>query len=147
MTNFILLTALIISSYALSAQQDIETEIKNLEQMEVKAVLAKDTITLKKIWDENFIVHNPENKIVPAVANSTNRPVLNRPRSSFTRDVERITVNGDVVLSMGSETVGTAEGTTSLEQIVKRRYTNVWMKKSSGWKLVARHANIICPNK
>jgi ketosteroid isomerase-like protein len=30
-------------------------------------------------------------------------------------------------------------------QTVKRRYTNIWMKQSAGWKLVARHANVVCP--
>jgi ketosteroid isomerase-like protein len=143
MRNVKLLFAILICSCPSFAQQNVEDEIKNLEQMEVKAVLAKDTTTLKKLWDENYIVHNPENKIVPAVANSTNRPVLNRPRSSFTREVERITVNGDVALSMGSETVGTAENSSS-QKIINRRYTNVWMKKEGIWKLIARHANIIC---
>jgi ketosteroid isomerase-like protein len=30
------------------------------------------------------------------------------------------------------------------QQTVKRRYTNIWMKKDGNWKLVARHANVIC---
>lgn len=30
-------------------------------------------------------------------------------------------------------------------QTVKRRYTNIWMKQSAGWKLVARHASVVCP--
>lgn len=144
MKKHTLLFALLLCSGFLFAQQADEDEIKKLEQQEVSAVLAKDTITLKKLWDENYIVHNPENKIVPAVANSTNRPVLNRPRSSFTREVERITINGDVAISMGNETVGIPDGTSNEAQILKRRYTNVWMKKGGGWKLVARHANIIC---
>lgn len=29
-------------------------------------------------------------------------------------------------------------------QIIKRRFTNVWMKKKGSWLQIARHASIIC---
>jgi hypothetical protein len=31
------------------------------------------------------------------------------------------------------------------EQTVYRRYTHIWQKKEGIWKLLARHANRICP--
>jgi ketosteroid isomerase-like protein len=124
--------------------QAAEDEIRKLEQTEVQAILAKDTVTLKKLWDKNYVVHNPENKIVPASPNPFDRPVLQRARTSFTREVEHITLNGDIAISMGNETVVPAGDLPNAGQTVKRRYTNIWMKAGGSWKLVARHANIIC---
>lgn len=144
MRKLIIIIPLVLSVCYLNAQDNqTETEIRNLEQMEVKAVLAKDTVSLKKIWDKNYVVHNPENKIVLAVANSTSRPVLNRPRTSFTREVEHILVKGDVVISMGNETVVAPAELPNSDKTIKRRYTNIWMKVDNAWKLVARHANIV----
>ena len=124
--------------------KDIEAEIRKLEQREVQAVLAKDTITLKTIWDKDYIVNNPENKIVLAQPNSVNRPVLQNQRTSFTRVAEQILVNGDVVISMGNETLVPVGNIADAGQTVKRRYTHIWMKKGERWQLIARHANKIC---
>ena len=123
--------------------ENIEAEIKNLEQTEVKALQDKDTNTIKKLWDKDYIVNNPENKIVLAKPNPLDRPVMQKIRVSFTREVENVLVTGDIAISMGNETVVPADGSTH-GQTIRRRYTNIWMKKDGSWKLVARHANIIC---
>ena len=128
----------------LAQNQNIEEEIRKLEQMEVHAILSKDTVALKKLWDREYVVNNPNNQIVLAKANPVDRPVLNMPRTSFTRNVEHITVRGDIVFSMGSEIVVPAGDDPKSGQPVKRRYTNIWMKVNGDWRLVARHANVIC---
>jgi len=130
--------------YLYAQNKNIEEEIKKLEQMEVRAVLAKDTVALKKIWDKNFVVNSPANKVVLAKTNSVDRPVLKEQRTSFTREVEFITVRGDIVFSMGNETVVPTGDIPKSGQTVKRRYTNIWMKVDGEWKLVAPHANEIC---
>ena len=131
--------------YCLCAQDpNIENEIRSLEQTEVQAVLKKDTATLKQLWDKDYIVNNPENRIVLAKRNTVDRPVLQNQRVSFTREVEKILINGDIAISMGNETVIPAGDVPNSGQIVKRRYTNIWMKKDGQWKLVARHANKLC---
>lgn len=123
---------------------DIEAEIRKLEQIEVQAVLSRDTTTLLKLWDKNFIVNSPENVIVVAGKTTVDRPFLKKPRTSFTREVEKVTIRGAFAFSMGSETVVPAGDQPNSGQIVKRRYTNIWEKQDNGWKLVARHANVIC---
>lgn len=138
------LLCVICVQYVFAQQQDTATEIRKLEQMEVEAVLAKDTITLLKLWDKNYVVNAPDNKINFAGKNTLDRPVLRRSRANFTRDVEQIIIKGNTVLSMGSETVVPSDNQGNTQSIVKRRYTNVWMKQEGTWKLVARHANIIC---
>lgn len=127
--------------------KNIEQEIRALEQTEVKAVLEKDSAMLLKLWDKNFVVNNPENMVVFPGTTTLDRPVLRQPRGSFDRVVEHVIVRDDVVFSMGNETVGPLSKDNVSGPPIKRRYTHVWMKENDTWKLVARHANVICPNK
>ena len=61
-----------LSCACLYAQnQVIEAEIGKLEQIEVKALLSRNTTTLLKLWDRNFIVNSPENVIVLAGKTAT----------------------------------------------------------------------------
>jgi ketosteroid isomerase-like protein len=122
----------------------IQAEIRGLEQIEVKAVLEKDTVTLLKLWDKDYVVNAPSNKVVFSGKTAVDRPVMNMSRSSFTREVEQVIVRGDIVFSMGGETVVQTGDQPQAGKPVKRRYTNIWMKKDGSWKLVARHANVIC---
>jgi ketosteroid isomerase-like protein len=141
----LILLCTVLISPLFAQNHDIEAEIKLLEQMEVQAILKKDTVTLLKLWDADYVVNAPDNKINFAGRTTLDRPVLRRARTSFTREVEEIIVRENTVFSMGSETVTPSERQTGPQQIVKRRYTNIWMKKDGAWKLMARHANVICP--
>ena len=125
----------------------IENEIRALEQTEVKAVLEKDSAMLLKLWDKDYVVNSPDNVVVFPGKSKLDRPVLKRSKASFSRDVEQIIIKEDVVFSMGSETVIPASDDKLTGQTIKRRYTNIWMKRDGMWKLVARHANVICQNK
>ncbi len=124
--------------------KDIEAEIRRLEQVEAQAVVSKDTATLLKLWDKDYVVNSPQNKIVFAGKNAADRPVMQRMKASYTKEVEQIIIRGNFVFSMGGETIVPAGDDPQAGQIVKRRYTNIWEKQEGGWKLVARHANIIC---
>src|SRR5690349_5403080 len=107
------------------ADAETEREIRMLENQEVQAILAHDATTLERLWDKSLVVHNPEGRIVTAGASVRERPVLQNTRAGFVREVESIVVNGDLVFSMGSETVTSLSGTTKTEEVTKRRYTNV----------------------
>lgn len=139
------LSCLVCVCHVFAQEQDTESEIRKLEQMEVQAVLNKDTVTLLKLWDKDYFVNAPDNKINFAGKTTLDRPVLRSSRSSFSRDVEQIVIRGNTVFSMGSETVVPTANQPDSQQPVKRRYTNIWMKQDGSWKLVARHANVICP--
>jgi hypothetical protein len=145
MKTLLILVAIVLNSNSIFAQ-DAEAEIRRLEQMEVKAILEKDSATLLKIWDKEYTVNSPDNVIYFAGKTTLDRPVLKRARTTFTRNIEHITIKETFAFSMGSETVVpvTATGTG---EIVKRRFTNIWQKQTEGWKLVGRHANIICAKK
>ena len=127
----------------LSAQdRNVEAEIRNLEKTESEAVLKNDTITLSRLWDKNFVVNSPDNVVTVAGKSIGQRPVLQSKRTEFVREVEKIVIQEDLAISMGNETL-VREGFDAKNPI-KRRYTNIWLKKGGEWKLVARHANVIC---
>ena len=126
--------------------KQIEAQIRVLEQTEVRAILQKDSVTLLKLWDKDYVVNAPDNVIYSAGKTKLDRPVLKRSRTAFTREIEQIIIRGNTVISMGNETVTPAGDDMSAGKTVKRRYTNIWMKLDGNWKLVARHANIICKN-
>jgi len=119
----------------------VETEIERLEQMEVKAFLARDIRTLSKLWDPKYVVNNPDNKIVAGVP-PDERPGLQKPRTSFTREVEHLTVRDTLVISMGGETIVPADDEPHAGKTVHRRYTHIWERVAGEWKLIARHANV-----
>ena len=123
----------------------IEDEIRRLEQREVRALMARDATELRTLWDSAYIVNSPDNVVVEAKPDPTDRPVMKKARMSMTRAPEKITFRGDFAFAMGSETIVPGEGQPRAGQTVNRRYTNIWMKQSGGWKLVARHANVVCP--
>ncbi len=146
MKKFITLSTLVLY-FGFSYAQDTEAEIRVLEQTEVQAILKKDSATLLKLWDKNYTVNSPDNVVVIPGKSTLDRPVLKRARTSFTRDIEHIIIKGSFAISMGSETVVPLDDQSTPGQVVKRRFTNIWEKQAEGWKLVARHANVICkPN-
>ena len=147
MKKTILIIAISISLSIVNAQNNaaIEASIKELEQMSVKAILDSDTITLKKIWAPEFMVNTPRNDIAEnrdAVLNIQRTGLINY--SSFTRVIEKIQIQNDVVITMGYETFMPKENLPQAGQNLKRRFLNVWMKQKGEWRHVARQASIIC---
>ena len=47
--------------------------------------------------------------------------------------------DGDLVIVMGADAVRNA----AAEPTLHRRYSNVWRKEDSRWRLYLRHANVI----
>lgn len=145
MKEFTFITLLVSLSLTCHAQQTIVKKIAALETAEATAVLHHDTAALSKIWDVHFIVNAPINKVTP-----NRQKVLELVKnefisySSFTRNRESLLVAGDVVITMGSEVVVPSGNRPHRSQMIKRRYTHVWKKKNGEWKLIARHANVIC---
>ena len=146
MKTFCLLPVLIISCLSLQAQtSNIDSTIRALEKQEVKAVLQRDTSVLKGMWAPDYTVNSPMNGIQGGGKSTLDRPVLRRTNYlKFDRNIEKILVKGDVVISMGNELL-VEKGTNGQPgRTIKRRYTNTWMKQNNAWQLIARHANEIC---
>lgn len=136
-------------SVATNAQTNanIETTIRELEEVGVKGILNSDTVLLKQIWDPEFIVNTPRNDIAAdrnAVFKNQLAGLINY--SSFVRNIEKIEVQENVVITMGNEIFVSKTDIPGAKAgvPVKRRFTNVWMQKNGKWVQVARHASIIC---
>ena len=116
----------------------------DLEEREHTAMLNRDTVALDRYWADDFIVNTPANKIT-----LSKNELFHLVRigifsyTSFDMKIEQIFVKGDVVITMGSETVVPVVNHPKVGQAVNRRFTNIWMKEGSQWKLSARHANEI----
>lgn len=132
------------AGYVNAQNKEEETTIRNLEQMEVQAILSKDSATLLKLWDKDYLVNSADNVIYFAGKTTLDRPVLKSYRTTFTRDIEHISIKENFAFSMGSEKVVPVSDQTPTGQVVKRRFTNIWEKQEAGWRLVGRHANVIC---
>jgi hypothetical protein len=119
----------------------IETdEIRSLENLEMKAVTEGDTARLFQLWSSKLVVTNPDNSIKDFSAMKKdlmeNKPLEN----PFNRVIENITLNGNVAVVMGYETP-VVNSPKKTEEIISRRYTNIWMKDGNAWKLTARQAS------
>ena len=118
----------------------IEQEIRKLDAAHADAVLRGDHAALDKLWTEDFMVNNPFNEIDKADRIRTGAV----SDSSFVREPELVLIHGETVIVMGRETVVPKGNSPAAGQTINRRYTNIWMKRAGKWRLVARHANVIC---
>ena len=135
---------LIVAAQSQEPRSAEESAIRSLEEQERMAVLNGDIVALERLWAEQFIVNNPQNEI------SANRDaVLDRVRrglirySKFERRIEAIRFSEDIAIVMGSETVVPKNDDAGSNQAVHRRFTNIWRKTGTTWRVIARHANVI----
>jgi ketosteroid isomerase-like protein len=127
---------------AQSAKQKaaIEKEIRRLDRAHADAVLRGDLAAMDKIWTKDFRVNNPFNEIDNADRVRSGALTF----SSFVREPEAILIHGDSVIVMGHENLVPKGNSPDAGKTVNRRYTNIYMKRAGEWRLVARHANVIC---
>ena len=129
------------SAQSVKQKAKIEQEIRRLDLAHADAILRGDLAALDKLWTEDFKVNNPFNQIDRADRIRTGAVTY----SSFTREPETVLVHGDTVIVMGRELVVPKGNSPDAGETINRRYTNIWMKRSGRWRLVARHASVICP--
>jgi uncharacterized protein (TIGR02246 family) len=150
MKLILLITAVSIVAAGLAVGQDakqdaaLEQEIRKLDLAEAKAILQKDFQALDTLCAEDFTVNNPRGEISKgreAVKELIRSGVVNY--ASFVREIETVLIHENTVIVMGRETIVSAANTPQAGQAVRRRYTNIWMKRKGKWLLTARHANVI----
>jgi len=139
-------TVLVIGQSA-KQKNDREGEIRKIDLAEADAILRNDAAAAEAFYADDIVVNNPRYTI------TNGKPALmaliktgNIHYSSFVREIETITFQGETAIVMGKETVKPDGNAPGVGQTILRRYTNIWMKRNSKWLLTARHANIICTN-
>ena len=118
----------------------IEQEVRRLDLAHADAVLRGDLAAMDKLWTKDFKVNNPFNEVDKADRIRTGAVTY----SSFVREAESVLVHGDTVIVMGRETVVPKGDSSDAGRTINRRYTNIWMRREGRWRLVARHASVIC---
>ena len=135
------------SAQSAGSDGTVEGQIRKLEQQDAQAVLAGDLAAMESTWADEFTV-NSSNRITRGKAD-----VLKLIRAGnigtyamFVREVESVTVHHDVAVAMGMETVKRTSTAAPSDDVVRRRYMNVWTRRAGKWLLTARHANVVCEN-
>lgn len=120
-----------------------EIEIRKLDSTQKEAYFKKDTLALFKLFSPNVVVHGPSNKIenLEDLLVRIRRGGSNR--EYYERIVEKVTFADNIAIVMGNETTKPTGIADNAGKIVKRRFTNIWMKNEKGWQLVARQSTII----
>jgi ketosteroid isomerase-like protein len=133
------------SGQSVKQNDTLEQEIRKVDLAEADAILRGDIAALKNLLAEDFTVNNPRNEIAKGreevfalIRNGT----INY--SSFVREPEIVLFHGNTVVVMGLETIKLTGNAPGAGQTIRRRYTNIWMKKKGMWLLTARHASVIC---
>lgn len=126
------------------ATEEVEASVRRLDLAEADAVLRADFAAVERLWAKDMTVNNPFNQVV--------RSSMGRVRTgavtytSFVRNIESVQVHGDTAIAMGNEVVVPSGKSPGAGTTIRRRYTNIWMKRDGEWLLTARHANVVCPN-
>ena len=134
------LTAGLVSAQGGKRNDSIEREIRRLELAHADAVLRGDLAAMDKIWTKDFKVNNPFNEVDKADRIRTGAVTY----SSFVREPESVQIHGNTVIVMGRETVIPKGNSPDAGKTINRRYTNIWMMRDGKWRLIARHASVIC---
>ena len=122
----------------------VEQQIRALEQQQVQIAISGDRAALEGVFAPEFQMVSP----VGAVA--TREELLTMlgggapPYSAATYSTDSVLVNGDVVVTVGTEDVQFAAGAQA-GQHQQRRITQVWARRGEGWHLVRRHATLVAP--
>jgi ketosteroid isomerase-like protein len=121
-------------------QSNDETEIRRLEKYWTELLDNGDTSSLLEIWSKNYVVNNPNGKIVTPTEIIA---LMNKGHKfpKVERIIEKITFNQDIAVVMGKELQQPPNMISNHKEWIPRRFTNVWIKTESGWKLAARQSS------
>lgn len=134
-----LIIFMLLGTTALCAQQNNETEIRNLEKQEGEAFAKKDTTALLKLFSPNLVVNSPVNKVFGFAE------VMSMVRNGKidVGSVEKISFAENIAIVMGHDIVTPKGAMDNAGKTVRRRYTDIWMKDKNSWRLTARQATVI----
>lgn len=123
-------------------QSNDELKIRQLEKDWTQLLNKGDTTSLLKIWSKDYVVNNPNGKIV------TPKEIIDLMKSghkfpAVERIIEKVTFNRDIAIVMGKELEQPSNLTMDQNEWIPRRFTNVWIKSKNGWQLAARQSSKI----
>jgi ketosteroid isomerase-like protein len=110
-----------------------------------KAMLSHDATGVKAVWAEDFVVNSPNNDVlsrdqVIAVMESDFLDY-----KDFHKHITFVGEKPEITVIMGYDTMVPLKGPGAGKQVT-RPFTDIWAKRSDGWKLIARQATIAATN-
>jgi len=123
----------------------LKEQIRKLDLAHAEAIFKGDKATLQELLPDDHTVNHPTNRIVQEKAELLKLigdGVIRYTR--FERRPEKFLFYRDLVVVMGDETVVPAPGAPNEGMVLRRRYTNAWMRQDGKWRLAFRHANNVC---
>lgn len=142
--NAIFVVTLLGLAQTALAASPTETTIRELEQAQARAAIGRDRATLEKMFAPDFRVISPngaintKEELLNILTNTATPP----PYLSATYQTDIVRDYGDIVVSIGMDTVVPNQGALAGKTVL-RRVTQVWKRDSGTWRLTLRHANII----
>ncbi|MCC6350413.1 MAG: nuclear transport factor 2 family protein [Candidatus Eisenbacteria bacterium] len=121
---------------------ELKEQIRKLDLAHAQAIFKGDSITLQELLPDDHTVNHPTNRIVQEKAELLKLIRGGTIRyTRFERRPEKFLFYKDLVVVMGDETVVPAPGAPNEGKVLRRRYTNAWMRQGDRWLLAFRHAN------
>lgn len=120
-----------------------ENDLRNANDQEVAAFMARDAEALSQLWSDEFLVTNPLNKV------ASKAEVLAMVRNgmlwfkSYQRHIEHIRQYENTAVIIGNEDVEWAGKMPLAGRVLFLRFTAVWFHKEGHWVQIARHANVV----
>ncbi|HTY92348.1 MAG TPA: nuclear transport factor 2 family protein [Steroidobacteraceae bacterium] len=121
-----------------------ESQVRALEQQQVRAALAGDAATLRRIFTDDYRMVNPAGQITTREQLLAMLTGATRPYRSATYTTDVVRDLGQVIVTIGREDVVPNQGPQA-GQVVHRRVTQVWVSEQGAWRLSVRHAMVV-PN-
>jgi len=120
-----------------------EREIRQLYDREHELLLQRDFAAQERFYPDDFVVTNPFNMFIDKAK------VMERIRgdiikySTYERGYDYFRRYGDTAIMIGTETVVPTLDANRPDagETVHRRFTEVWVRRESGWQKVVRHAS------
>ena len=139
-----LLTMLLASAYLVSfAQENNETEIRNLEKLEGESFVKKDTATLFNLFSPQLVVNTPLNRVATLEDIKRLLRIGKIDLTSSGKNIEKITFINNMAIVMGQDVITPQGAMAGAGKTVTRRYTDVWIKDENSWRLTVRQATNI----
>lgn len=135
-------TATFTQQLQLPEDPALKEQIRKLDLAHAEAIFKGDTNTLQELLPDDHTVNHPTNRIVQEKAELLKligEGVIRYTR--FERRPEKFLFYKELVVVMGDETVVPAPGAPNEGKVLRRRYTNAWMRQDGKWRLAFRHAN------
>ena len=142
--SLLLLTIVLTLTNTISlAQENSETEIRALENMEGEAWVKKDSATLFKLFSPQLVVNSPLNKVATLEVIKKLIRAGKIDISSCEKVIEKISFINRMAVVMGHDIVKPQGAMENAGKTVTRQYTDIWIKDKTGWRLTIRQATNI----